>query len=210
MLPNFPKLHECASIDKLRPNLQHVFVDYKNGYFVATSGFILAAVPFHFFKSDNFDFGSGTADYIPAKAWKELSKPTTTRASFDGNTIKIWDKSGTSSIYECLTAKEVGNFPFWTRVIPSIKDVSEDLEAYTRYTSINPRYLVKLSDALGYDAKHYVLPILGTGSGKAYITATEDGLIGLLMPVHRPENTTRAIHNALKGLDKVRTSEVAA
>jgi hypothetical protein len=171
----------------------------------------LAAVPFDFFDNLPFDFSQSTAFKIPAAAWKELGRPSTIRAELVGNGLTIVDKSGSVKTISCITSDDA--YVEWKRVIPEANSINLDHEAYSNITNINPQYLLDLSAALGVDKKAPRIALYSIGIKRAFIAATDTGIIGLIMPLYatEPQSTiTSTIQDALNKLHKNKQVEVAA
>jgi hypothetical protein len=205
MLPNFPKLDQVASKDKLRTNMQDIYIDYDNRYFVATSGHTLAAVPFDFFDNLPFDFSQSTAVKIPAAAWKELSKPTTIKAELVGNGLTIFDKSGSVKTISCVVSDNA--FVGWKRIIPETKYVNLEDSAHSNITHINPQYLLDLSAAMGIDKKYPRIAMYSLGKERAFVAATDTCIIGLIMPLYVTEAQNGIVSIMQKALDKLHNTK---
>jgi hypothetical protein len=82
-----------------------------------------------------------------------------------------------------------------------------DDSAYSNITHINPQYLLELSVALGTDKKYPRIAMYSLGTERAFIAATDTGIIGLIMPLYVTEAQKGIVSIIQTALDKLHNNK---
>ena len=166
-----PKYHiwEAALTRDERPILKGVYI-HKDGYMIATNGFILACIPCNINIDEDEVFENCI---VPADIFKKVNGKRELNINLKEKTVKLFiDKNLNSYIGSSLIE---GKYPEYNHIIPSL----DDLEPIN-HINLNYALYTSLCKAIGSD---YPYLMFTKQNSSVLVVNPEDKAFGLIMPV---------------------------